>query len=211
MSGLIKIPVFLMFVVLSACATYGPEHDLFSDGSWSQRREFLQGLQDWQLNGRVAITSAEGSGKLNLFWQQAAAGYDIRLMSFLGQQVADIRGDASGSVSLFRPGQAVVRTKNSLALMQDELGWYIPLSGLRYWVLGVPAPGTDVREILADQGRLLSLEQDGWLVEYTDYQWVAGVYLPRKIRLTHPMLSARMVLDRWQMSLPDVDPVKAVQ
>lgn len=204
MSGLIKIPVILMSMLLSACATFGPGNELFSDGGSSQRRVYLQSLTDWQLDGRVAIKSDEGSGKLGIRWQQSADGFAISLMSFLGQQVANIQVDSDGQVSLYRPGQAVVSAANSEVILADEFGWHLPLNGLHYWVRGVPVPEHEGRESHDSAGRLLTLEQDGWSIEYTAYQQVKGVYLPRKMRLTHPLLSARLVLDRWQFDAPDV-------
>ena len=68
-------------------------------------------------------------------------------------------------------------------LIQEQLGFAPPLDALRYWLLGLPAPG-DAQESRSPGGQLLSLTQQGWLVEYQEYQpqhAAAGtVSLPRR-------------------------------
>ena len=159
----------------------------------------MQDLSIWQVDGRTAISSDQGSGKLALRWNQDGAHFDIRLMSFLGQQQARLDGVNGGLTRLLRPDQPPVQADNEDAMMQEALGWSLPLSGLRYWVLGMPQPGFALRKSVDDLGRLIWLEQDGWHIDYTSYQAVDGFSLPRKLRLKHGDLSARLVIDAWSL------------
>ena len=86
------------------------------------------------------------------------------------------------------------------ALMQEQLGWYVPVAGLRYWLTGRPGPGfIDHREVDLS-GRLLRLEQDGWQVAFQRYMSIDEmIELPRKLELSNPRLRVRLVIDQWQL------------
>jgi outer membrane biogenesis lipoprotein LolB len=49
-----------------------------------------------------------------------------------------------------------------------RLGVRLPVNGLRYWVRGLPEPGSTPGQTDAD-GRLTRLEQNGWVIEYPAY------------------------------------------
>ena len=85
-------------------------------------------------------------------------------------------------------------------LLGTRLGWSLPVSGLRYWLLGLPAPGLPVVKSSLDSfGRLLRLSQGGWQIRYLDYKWIENLALPGKIFVEHPKLRLRLVIDHWHL------------
>jgi len=84
------------------------------------------------------------------------------------------------------------------ALLAHVTGWVLPVSGLRYWVRGVPAPGSEARASRDAQGRLTRLVQDGWDISYNRYQVVDGASWPAKLRLERADIVVRLVIDQWQ-------------
>ena len=47
-------------------------------------------------------------------------------------------------------------------VLNDQLGFAPPLEALRYWLLGLKAPGADALEERGPDGQLLWLTQLGW-------------------------------------------------
>jgi outer membrane lipoprotein LolB len=85
--------------------------------------------------------------------------------------------------------------------LAEVLGWHLPVEYLRYWVIGIPAPGRAVIKSVDARGRLVELEQDGWRVTYPEYLGadnVAGEALPRRLVVSDPRLRIRVVVDEWQ-------------
>lgn len=190
----------VILLLLSGCATYVPNDDPARLQRWHLRQVAMQDLSVWQVDGRTAVSSDQGGGKLALRWSQDGRHFDIRLMTFFGQQQARLEGVSGGHSRLLRPDQPPVQADNEDQLMQEALGWSLPLTGLRYWVMGLAQPGVALRKAVDNQGRLIWLEQDGWRIDYTSYQSVAGLSLPHKLRLKHGQLSARLVLDSWSFA-----------
>lgn len=197
MSDLKRLYLSGLLLLLSACATNAPVNDHARMQLWNLHQAAIQELSIWQANGRTAISSDQGSGKLALRWNQDGTHFDIRLMSFLGQQQARLEGINGGPSRLLRPDQPAIQADNEDALMQEAIGWSLPLTGMRYWMLGIPQPGVAVRKSVDGHGRLIWLEQDGWHIDYTSYQAVDGLSLPRKLRLKHGDITARLVIDTW--------------
>jgi len=153
-------------------------------------------IKGFQLSGRVAV-KYDGQGfSGGLRWQRSGESDDLLILSPLGQGVARIERDAEG-VTLTAPDQRPYRARDTAELTQQVLGWRLPLDGLRYWVLGTPAPGAAaVAESGADQ-RLSSLTQDGWRIDYLGYKRVDGTDLPGRIVLQRGEVEVKLVIDSW--------------
>jgi len=170
---------------------------------WASRHAQLSALSGWELGGRIAVKSAQDSWSASLRWQQQAEAFDVSFSSLLGQRIAQLKGDAL-SASLYLPDERVLSAANISELLDEELGWSVPIGGLRYWLVGLPAPESDPNSVLDfnkgldELGRLQWLEQSGWRIEYQRYRPAGILEVPRKMVLTRDELRVRLIIDRWQ-------------
>ena len=94
----------------------------------------------WQLSGKLGLRGPGLAESAYLNWRQCGELYDMRISGPLGQSVARIDGD--GARLLVRiEGQEPVTTTDPEQLLQERLGWSVPLRALRYWVRAEQAPG----------------------------------------------------------------------
>ena len=84
-------------------------------------------------------------------------------------------------------------------LIQDRMGWPIPVDALQWWVRGLAAPGAIEGETLDAEGLLISLAQFGWSVVFDRYESVAGVALPKRLTATRDDYRVKLAISRWQM------------
>lgn len=180
---------------LAACASL-PRDDALSEQRWQQRREALQAVDHWTLNGRIALQQAQEAWHASIYWQQQGQEFDIRLTSPLGGGMLSIEGDASG-IFLRLPEGKILAARDAQSLLHQQLGWRMPLAGLRYWVRGLPQPGVPFRKELDAQGRLASLYQAGWDIRFLRYMDAGGIDLPGKIFLENRELAVRLAIQRW--------------
>lgn len=163
---------------------------------WQERRAALAELDRWRLTGRIAIQT-EGEGwHATLHWRQQQSRYDIRLIGPLGQGSVRLTGS---------PGRVVLRTEDGVSeaadpdwLLRRNLGWRVPVAALRYWVLGLPAPGPAADRTLDPYGRLARLEQADWTIEFQEYERRNGYELPSRIAVRNHRARVRLVVGRWQ-------------
>ncbi|WP_293373150.1 lipoprotein insertase outer membrane protein LolB [Nevskia sp.] len=199
-SRAVRAAGLVMAVLLTACA-FVPRKELntdFSERNWGIRRSNIAAVQNFVLKGRVAEAGITG-GRGDLDWTQAGDHLDLRISGPLGVGALAISGDRE-SVEI-RSKDGTVTTRDPASYMQQQLGWSLPLSTLRYWALGVPAPGLiddQPREVLLDDvGRALRFDQFGWRIEYIEYQSVNSLSLPRKLSLASGGRTFRLVVDQW--------------
>jgi outer membrane lipoprotein LolB len=168
----------------------------------AQGQALLTSLDRYSFEGRVAASAGTQGFNASLDWQQSGAGTNLRLSGPLGAGTLRIRyADSVLHIESSR-GQILDGTEADAAL-QAQLGFAPPLGALRYWLLALPSPGTPAAEERDAAGRLKSLEQDGWRVEYEEYQPQASsagsVQMPRRLRATRESLRLRVVVDSWHL------------
>ena len=158
----------------------------------------LNGLAHWQAKGRFAARNGEDAWSGHLLWQQDDVDFSIRLSGPLGQGGMLLQGnEQSATITLSRNRQFQADSANEL--VRAHAGLRLPLDELRYWLLGLPAPWIDYAINAIDkEGRIATLLQHGWRVEYSRYQIVSDMTLPSKIKLTHPEYQLRLVIGDWQ-------------
>jgi len=76
----------------------------------------------------------------------------------------------------------------------------LPVAEMRYWVVGVPAPGVPAEETLGDDQRLASLAQSGWQVRYDRYEAVGSITLPARMEMTTEGLRLRVIASDWELA-----------
>lgn len=178
---------FILFFLLlaSGCATTKISSRAPAPKSWDEHKAKLQAVQSWQMRGRVSIKSLDkafDSLSANVFWRQQDQFYDISLFGPVGLGAIKLLG---------QPGQTVLtdnqnhqyKAESPESLMQQQLGWSLPVSQLYYWVRGLPAPERIDQLYISPDNRLESLEQDGWIITYQTYQYINHIWFPRKIVL----------------------------
>ena len=62
--------------------------------------------------------------------------------------------------------------------------WPIPFMQMSYWVRGLPAPGGHDSIGFDYVGRVRSLTQNGWKIEYSEYRAFDGIDLPKRMAIT---------------------------
>ena len=119
-------------------------------------------------------------------------------MGPLGVGLFEVEGTAGEVEARFPDGRSVGAASPEV-LLEREIGWSVPLQGLRYWVVGAPAPGGPAPKLEFDgHGRLARLQQAGWTVVYERYDGIDDLKLPERIRFSSESVDATVVVRRWK-------------
>ena len=190
----ILIAAGLLSLLLSAC-TQIPQRPTTE---WTP-----SALSAWELQGRIAVRAGEDGWHASLKWRQNGANYQADLSGPLGQGALRLRGDDAG-VTLESANGERDQSTDADALLARHTGWNLPVSGMRYWVLGLEAPGSAAHWERDANGRPQRLLQDGWVIRYTDFQETPDMgQLPRRIEMEREGLHARLLIDTWTPYQPD--------
>lgn len=195
--------------LLGGCASRAPlvpvsVPALVLAADWPTRRAQLQASEEFALAGRVAVASGEQGFSAGLRWQQNGQQGAIVLEGPFGVGALAIDTDADLMRVTTGRGERFEGAAARTAL-EEQLGFVLPLAALRFWVRGLPAPA-DAAAGAADEGidtawpRLRRLQQQGWDIEYTEYQAAPFDYQPRRLVAQNNVARVRLVIERWGAS-----------
>lgn len=191
------IGVSICLLVLSACVSTRPTLPRMPAPAalpmpWAERVAQLQKALSWQLDGRAAAAIGTQGWQASLNWRQRGDVAELRLAGPLGVGATSLTKTAAGiSVNGAPPSEAVQ------AQLQDRLGFELPIDDLRYWLLGVPAPGTAFELTLNSQDRAERVSQSGWTIDFDGYRTVDGELLPDKLVMRRDGVRVRIAVDHW--------------
>ena len=167
---------------------------------WQARSARLAGLTQWVLRGRIAVQVEREGWTASLQWEQHDGDYVLRVSAPLGRGTFELTGSAQG-VSLQTSDNRLLHADDPEALLQQTLGWQLPVAGLYYWVRGLPDPAAEPDSLQLDEkGRINDLKQSGWQVTYQRYASAGGMELPGKITLENARLKVRLVISDWVLA-----------
>jgi len=153
----------------------------------------LQDAGSWKLDGRAAAAVGTQGWQATLNWQQQGPATEVHLAGPFGMQAMVLTRTAEGvSLNGAPPNDA------EIAQLQQRLGFDLPLDQLRYWLLGVPDPGSAFDLTRNPQDRAQQLTQAGWSIDYDRYMPVGGDLLPSHLVLNREGVRVRIVVDHWE-------------
>ncbi|WP_020210866.1 lipoprotein insertase outer membrane protein LolB [Gilvimarinus chinensis] len=173
----------LTALLLSHCAQLPPAQS--PDAlNVSVNQQSLRNLKQWRLQGKLGVRLPDDNGSARISWQQQETAFLIALSGPLGQGRLEIEGEP-GRVEL-RDGEHPPTSADSPeALISQATGWNLPVSALRYWVLGIPVAGADIRTVSFREDELPEhFTQLGWQLHFKRYTEHRGLWLPSLLSAT---------------------------
>ena len=165
--------------------------------------EDLSALTYWQARGRLGVSGAGNGGSGSFAWEQNKDRSNVQIRGPIG--IGSVRLQMSGSavapdLKVETGDGQVFQAESAWRELEARLGTAVPAGKLRYWMLGLPAPG-EHRWIGDRESEMPTLEQDGWRIEYqyanSGANEDSGARLPRRIQAASGDARVRIVVDRW--------------
>ena len=195
----------LIILALSACSRQG---GLWDDSQrqqmWDARQQVVGELLEWNLYARGALRLKGEAYNVGIRWQRVDNDrFTMFLEAPFGQGVLRIDGLGPERFQLRLPNGSRFENSSAEALLDEAVGWSLPIRGLDYWIRGLPDPRSASRHRLDAAGRAESIEQDGWDISYQGYFDDERPALPRRLSLANDKLTLKLVIERWQQAPTD--------
>lgn len=160
---------------------------------FAQSDEARLALQNWTLKAR--LTTPENRAYLR--WQQQADEFNIVLRGAFG--LGGVRISGTPQRAEIDDGENLTVSLDPQADIYQRTGLWVPVGALPYWLRGLAAPGTQARYQRDELGRLLSLQQQGWVVNYADWNIHHDIEFPMWIELQREQPVLSLEVTRWKI------------
>jgi len=196
-------------LLLSSCASSIQNNSQGEiDSLWEQRQLQLSNLSDWHMKGRMVVVNGAELWAMSVDWKQKGEQFVIFLSGPFGAGKVQLAGSKNG-VLLKNSDDQIFYAETAEELLLDHTGIAMPLSHLRYWVVGLPHNGN--KRTLDSLGRLESLTSAKWDIVFKRYTQIenkdtptdfkklgAALELPDKIFIHQGEdIKVRVVVGEW--------------
>lgn len=187
-----RVRLFSIVVLVLQLASCASVPDKMSSGFEMNGRDDLYEKTGWSFLGRIAITDQNNALSANISWAHFYNRDEIELAGMFGMGRTKINL-SRGRVEIDSAGEPDVQFGNVDDIVSSRLGVKVPVSSLKYWVLGLVDPDADYMP--QDSG----FDQHGWKVRYLQMQLNGKENLPRKIRLEQGAAKLKLIVNQWDM------------
>jgi outer membrane lipoprotein LolB len=157
----------------------------------------LADLHRWQAHGRLGISGTHSGGSGSFDWRQRGDRAEVQIRGPVG--IGSVRLQLRGDDLILETSDGQhLESAAAWTELEARLGAPVPASNLRYWMLGLAAPGEHQWHEHNPTG-IVTLEQDGWRIDYQRYSSEPGIRVPVKMSATSGDAHVRIVVDRWRL------------
>lgn len=155
-------------------------------------------LNHWKITGKLAVRNQQKAQSINFIWHQKNTDYSLTLNGPLGFGSASIDGNLQ---------QATVR-QGSLTysgspdqLATELLGVPLSVEAMSWWLRGLASPNhaKATNQVMQQGGLISSLRQNGWQLQFLDYQASGKFMMPKKISGRRGELYFKLVINQWDI------------
>lgn len=194
------------FALLAGCTTLKlpplPAPTQYQVIPWQTRQSQLDQLQQWNIDGALSVQYGNQSNIANYTWQQNGDRFQIGINSSLNVYSVVIVGQP-GNVVLYETQKRTITAESPEVIMRQRLGWSLPVSLLRFWIKGEPAPGK--YQVQLDKfGHVILLMQNNYLVSFDNYANVNSLDLPRTLTVQGHGVKIKIVVKHWNVPIPSL-------
>ncbi|QYK00561.1 lipoprotein insertase outer membrane protein LolB [Shewanella psychrotolerans] len=159
----------------------------------------IERAKAWEMQGKLAIKTAEDKYSTNLYWLHTEYSNELRLTTMLGTTVMSLTSDTNGA-KLELDGKTY-RDDEPEQLLKRLTGWSIPIDTLPRWITG-QISATDQVISRDEQHRPLTVQSHlgttPWQVTFKSWQTQSGAPLPKLLELTREDIRLKIQINQWQ-------------
>jgi outer membrane lipoprotein LolB len=144
----------------------------------------------------LAANGEGGSGSFT--WRQRSAEATLSLRGPLGAGAIEVVTDGRTLAVTDAEGRHL-GDERAQAMLRQRLGTELPLNELRFWMLGVAAPGSAASVADAATAPRRVIEQSGWRIDYDSFQAAAGYSVPERFTATQGAVRLKVIVDDWRI------------
>jgi len=177
-----------------------------SNKLWQQRKNIMAAVESWDIRARAVFFDREEVYNLDIHWFQNKNDFEITLQAPFGQGTVKLESIEDRviqkQVRLTMPDQKIYHRVSAEQLLRDILGWSIPVNGLKFWIRGIPHQQSSFEPEINFSGQLKTLNQDGWWINYLEYEQsnlasLPNYKIPSQIYLKNSEYALKLVIDQW--------------
>lgn len=156
----------------------------------------------FRVDGRLGVRHDGGAFSATFVWTQWRDRYEIEFWGPLGSGRTRLAGDAD-SLTIDDARGRRIAGGDAEALMRAELGWYVPMEALAWWIRGAPSPSFDWTEERRDAGgRLSAFSQLAWRVRIDRWTRTGAGPAPARLRAERGGDRITVICKAWRFGAP---------
>lgn len=179
----------------TACAIRDPR----PEGAWlDEREQWFATHRKWSVRGRLGLSDGNRGGSLSMTWRADGPDHVVLLRTVAGGRQWRLEMGPQGA-SLTGSDIDRLQGPDPDLLVEQAVGWPIPVRWMSEWLRGLPAPAA-AATAYADDGVMRSLRWDGWQLDFDRWRQFEGqgVLLPVRVTAEKPPYRVRAALSGWR-------------
>lgn len=187
----------IALLALAGCATQAPTDESGRQaGQWERQQASVEAFDSWTMAGKAGLRTPDENTSANLDWNQTPYYFRMLISGPFGGGRSVLEGREGRFSLTTSDGRFEAETPE--ALMEEQLGWSLPVRAMPDWVRGLPGSDSSYQLETDALGFPSHLEQDGWKIDYRDWEEVEGMWLPRRLVMNIDEIRITLVVNQWR-------------
>ncbi len=172
----------LLLVFATGCTTIETAIESVDLDVYRAHAETLSSVDRWNLRGRISVRAGSKGEIGRILWVRNGDAHQLELYGNFGSRRIRIVQDSDGVLLEDTQGKKIIGSSIQ-AVLEQRTGQSLPVESLTYWLVGAIDPNFASVNVWDVEGRLISIQQAGWTVEFSKYRGVGSNQLPTRLNI----------------------------
>lgn len=174
--------ISLLLVFTTGCTTIETAIESVDLDVYRAHAATVSSVDHWNLRGRISVRAGSKGEIGRVLWIRNGDAHQLELYGNFGSRRIRIVQDSDGVVLEDTQGRTIIGSSIQ-AVLEQRTGQSLPVDALTYWLVGAIDPNFASVNVWDVEGRLISIQQAGWTVNFSKYRDVGGYQLPTRLNI----------------------------
>ena len=171
--------LLLLAVFATGCTTIETAIESINLDVYQEHAASVSTIDHWNLRGKISVRAGSKGEIGRILWIRDGDSHQLELYGNFGSRRIRLIQDSDSVVLEDTQGRKITGSSMQ-AVLEQRTGQSLPVESLTYWIVGAIDPDYMSVNVWDVEGRLISIQQAGWTVNFSKYGNVGGYKLPTR-------------------------------
>ena len=172
----------LLVIFTASCTTIETAIESVDLDVYRKHATSVSTIDRWDIRGKISVRAGSKGEIGRILWTRDGDSHHLELYGNFGSRRIRMIQDSDSAVLDDTQGRKIIGSTIQ-DVLKERTEQALPIDALIYWVTGAIYPKASSVNVWDTEGKLISIQQSGWSVRFSNYKKFGDYELPTRLKI----------------------------